>query len=118
MPLRTGTGRPYSMLRPNTGRILSAVGGAVLIVALFLVWYDIDRSALEGTTTSRGWDAFPRLRIIVLVGAILTLLLAIPRQTRPVLIARTVLGVAMGALILRRIIDPPELSVPLHAQPG
>jgi len=106
------------MLRPNTGRILSAVGAAALIVALFLVWYDIDRSPLEGATSASGWDTFPRLRLIVLAGALLTLLLAIPRQTRAVLIARTALGIVVGALILRRIVDTPEYSAPLHPQPG
>jgi hypothetical protein len=106
------------MLNPNLGRVLSAVGACLLIVTLFVVWYDIDRTAAEGTTTSTGWEAFPRLRIIVLVGAILTFVTALPRQTRPVLIARTVLGLVVGALIMRRIIDAPDLSVPLHPQLG
>jgi hypothetical protein len=35
-----------------------------------------------------------------------------------VVLARTVLGVIVGALILRRIIDPPPLSSPMHAQAG
>jgi hypothetical protein len=106
------------MLNPNLGRVLSAVGACLLIVTLFVVWYDIDRTAAEGTTTATGWQAFPRLRIAVLLGAILTLATSIPRQTRPVLIARTVLGLGVGALIMRRIIDTPDLSVPLHPQLG
>jgi hypothetical protein len=106
------------MLNPNVGRVLSAVGACLLIVTLFVVWYDIGRTAAEGSTTGTGWETFPRLRIAVLLGAILTLITAIPRQTRPVLIARTVLGLAVGALIMRRIIDPPDLSAPLHPQLG
>jgi hypothetical protein len=106
------------MLNPNLGRVLSAVGACLLIVTLFVVWYDIDRTVVEGTTTATGWQAFPRLRIIVLVGAILTFLTALPRQTRPVLVARTLLGLAVGGLIMRRIIDTPDLSVPLHPQLG
>jgi hypothetical protein len=106
------------MLNPNLGRVLSAVGACLLIVTLFVVWYDIDRTAAEGTTTATGWQAFPRLRIIVLVGAVLTFLTALPRQTRPVLIARTLLGLGVGALIMRRILDTPDLSVPLHPQLG
>jgi hypothetical protein len=106
------------MLNPNLGRVLSAVGACLLIVTLFVVWYDIDRAAAEGTTTATAWQAFPRLRIIVLAGAILTLLTALPRQTRPVLVARTLLGLAVGGLIMRRIIDTPDLSVPLHPQLG
>jgi peptidoglycan/LPS O-acetylase OafA/YrhL len=106
------------MLTPNIGRVLSAVGAGLLILALFLIWYDIDRSAAEGTTTATGWESFPRLRIILLVGAVLTVASAIPRQARPVLIARTLLGLGLAALIARRIIDPPDLSAPLHAQLG
>ncbi len=34
------------------------------------------------------------------------------------LIARTVLGVVLAALILRRIIDPPDLSSPVLTQAG
>jgi hypothetical protein len=106
------------MLNPNLGRVLSAVGACLLIVTLFVVWYDIDRTAAEGTTTSTGWQAFPRLRIAVLVGAVLTFVTALPRQTRPVLIARTLLGLGLAMLITRRIVDAPDLSVPLHPQPG
>jgi hypothetical protein len=106
------------MLNPNLGRVLSAVGACLLIVTLFVVWYDIDRTAAEGTTTATGWQAFPRLRIIVLVGAVLTFLTALPRQTRPVLVARTLLGLVVGGLIMRRIIDMPDLSYPQHPQIG
>lgn len=106
------------MLNPNLGRVLSAAGACLLIVTLFVVWYDIDRTAAEGTTTATAWQAFPRLRIIVLVGAVLTFLSAVPRQTRPVLVARTLLGLALGGLIMRRIVDAPDLSVPLHPQLG
>jgi hypothetical protein len=55
------------MLKPITGRILSAVGAALLILTLFVVWYHVDRGTV--TTTSTGWDTFPRLRIIILAGA-------------------------------------------------
>jgi hypothetical protein len=106
------------MLNPNLGRVLSAVGACLLIVTLFIVWYDIDRSAAEGTTTATAWQAFPRLRIIILVGAVLTFLSALPRQTRPVLVARTLLGLALAALITRRIVDTPDISAPLHPQLG
>ncbi len=69
------------ILNPKIGRVLSAVGAALLIVSLFLVWYHVDRD--NGvTTTSTGWDTFPRLRIIILVGAILTLVTALVAQVR------------------------------------
>ncbi|MGH2947334.1 MAG: hypothetical protein ACRDPC_13960 [Solirubrobacteraceae bacterium] len=106
------------MLKPNTGRALSAVGAGLLIVTLFLVWYDIDRSAAEGTTTSTGWDTFPRLRFVVLVGAVATIVTALLRQSREVLAVRTLLGVGLALLIARRIVDPPDISAPVHAQLG
>jgi hypothetical protein len=105
------------MLTPITGRILSALGAALLIVALFLVWYHVDRDG-NVTTTSTGWDTFPRLRIIILVGALLTLATALVAQVRGVLIARTLLGLVLAALIMRRIIDPPDIADPVSAQFG
>jgi hypothetical protein len=105
------------MLKPITGRVLSAVGAALLILTLFLVWYHVDRDG-NVTTTSTGWETFPRLRIIILVGAVLTLATALVAQTRWVLIARTVLGLILAALIMRRIIDPPDIADPVSAQFG
>jgi hypothetical protein len=105
------------MLKPITGRILSAVGAALLILAIFLVWYHVDRDG-NVTTTSTGWETFPRLRIIILVGALLTLATAVVAQVRWVLIARTALGVVLAALIMRRIIDPPDIADPVSAQFG
>jgi hypothetical protein len=49
---------------------------------------------------------------------VLTLATTVVAQVRWVLVARTVLGVIVGALILRRIIDPPPLSSPMLAQPA
>ncbi len=105
------------MLNPMVGRILSAVGAALLIVALFLVWYHVDRES-GITTTSTGWDTFPRLRIIILVGAVLTLVTALVPQVRWVLLARTALGLVLAALIVRRIVDPPDIADPISSQIG
>ena len=105
------------MLNANVGRVLSAVGACLLIVTLFVVWYDIDRGTAEGTATASGWEAFARLRLAVLGGAILTLISALPRQTPPVLVARTLLGLGVGGLIMRRILDTPDW-VPHHPRIG
>jgi peptidoglycan/LPS O-acetylase OafA/YrhL len=104
------------MLKPNAGRALSALGAILLLVSLALVWYHVERPT--GTTSSTGWDTFPRLRFIVAGGAVLTLLTALPRQERWVLVARTLLGLAVAALILRRIVDPPSISSPVHPSLG
>jgi hypothetical protein len=104
-------------LNQATGRILSALGAGLLILALFLVWYHVDRGGTV-TTTSTGWETFPRLRIIVLGGALLTLATAFLAQVRWVLIARTALGLVLAALIMRRIVDPPDIADPVSAQFG
>jgi hypothetical protein len=106
------------MMKPNLGRALSAAGAILLLLSLTLVWYHIDRDAAQGTTTSTGWETFPRLRIILLAGGLLTLASALVPQRRWVLAARTALGVVLAALILRRIVDPPHLSAPVSAQLG
>jgi hypothetical protein len=104
------------MLKPNTGRVLSAGGALLLLVSLALIWYHVDRPT--GVQSWTGWRTFPRLRWIIAGAALLTLVSALLAQVRWVLIARTVLGVVVGLLILRRIVDPPPLSSPMHAQPG
>jgi hypothetical protein len=106
------------MLSPTIGRVLSAVGAVVVAVALVLTWYHIDRSALQGTTESTGWQTFTNLRWLILAGAAFVLVTALLRQTRPVLIARTVVGLVLAALILRRIVDPPDLGFPISSQIG
>ena len=98
------------MLSPRTGRILSAVGAALLVVALFVTWYHIDRTAAQGDPETTGWQTFERLRILILAGAAVLVATAVVKQTRPALIARTVVGLVLAALIVRRIIDPPALD--------
>jgi peptidoglycan/LPS O-acetylase OafA/YrhL len=104
------------VISQKTGRVLSAAGALTLAVGLFLTWYHIDRT--QGATETTGWQTFTRLRIVILAGAGLLLASALARQARPVLIARTLLGLALGALILRRIVEPPDLAAPVSAQLG
>jgi hypothetical protein len=98
------------------GRVLSAVGAVMLVAGLFLTWYHIERP--QGATETTGWQTFTRLRFAILGGAGLLLVSALVRQTRAVLVARTVLGVVLAALILRRIIQPPDLVADVSAQLG
>ena len=104
------------MLKPNAGRALSAVGAILLLISLALTWYHVERPG--GIEAATGFESFPRLRWIIVGGAVLVIVSALLRQTRPALIARAVLGVVVGALILRRIIDPPDLSSPVVPQVG
>jgi hypothetical protein len=104
------------MLKPNAGRALSAAGAILLLVSLALVWYHVERPT--GIESATGWESFPRLRWIIAAGAALVLATALVRQTKLVLLARAVLGVVVGVLIARRIIDPPDLSSPVVTQFG
>jgi hypothetical protein len=106
------------MISELMGRILSAVGAVVLVMALFLTWYHIDRTAAQGTVDPTGWQTFTRLRVVILGGAILLLLSALVRQVKPVLVGRTLLGLLLALLILRRIVDPPSLAFAVAAQAG
>ena len=103
------------LLKPNTGRVLSALGAIIVVVALFVTWYHIDRATNAHTT---GWQTFPNLRIALLVGALIVLGTAVVAQTRAVLIVRTVVGLLLAAAILRRIIFPPDLAQAVTTQAG
>jgi hypothetical protein len=106
------------MISELMGRILSAVGAVILVMALFLTWYHIDRTAAQGTVDPTGWQTFTRLRLVILAGAALLLASALVRQTRPVLVGRTLLGLVLALLILRRIVDPPSLAFAVSARGG
>jgi cytochrome bd-type quinol oxidase subunit 2 len=103
------------LLKPNVGRALSAIGGVIVVASLFMTWYHIDRAVNAHTT---GWQTFPNLRIAIIVGAIVVIGTALVVQTRAVLIVRTVVGLVLAILILRRIIFPPDLVQAVTAQIG
>jgi hypothetical protein len=105
------------MISQRMGRFLSAVGALLLIGGLFLTWYHVDRGGgfVENAT---GFETFTRLRLLILAGAVVLLLTAIVAQTQPVLIVRTLVGVVLGILILRRIVFPPDIADPVTSQFG
>src|SRR4051794_40906697 len=99
------------------GRLLSAVGALLLAGGLFLTWYHIHRAG-GLVQSATGFDTFPRLRALILAGAVVLLLTAVVRQTQPVLIVRTLVGFVLGVLILRRIVFPPDIADPVTSQLG
>jgi peptidoglycan/LPS O-acetylase OafA/YrhL len=105
------------LLKPNVGRALSAVGALIVVLALFMTWYHIVRpdGAVDDTT---GWQTFTNLRFVILAGGIITIATALVGQTRPVLVVRTVLGLILAVLILRRIIFPPDVVGEVTSQIG
>jgi hypothetical protein len=105
------------VISQRMGRLLSAVGALLLIGGLFLTWYHITRAGgFVGSAT--GFDTFPRLRLVIVAGAIVLLLSAIVDQTPAGLVVRTLIGIVLGVLILRRIAFPPELADPVRSQSG
>jgi hypothetical protein len=105
------------MISQRMGQFLSAVGAVLLAGGLFVTWYHIDRgSGLIQSST--GWQTFTRLRVLILLGAALLLVTAILPQTRPVLMLRTLIGLVLGVLILRRIAFPPDIADPVASQVG
>jgi hypothetical protein len=105
------------VISQRMGRLLSAVGALLLIGGLFLTWYHITRAGgfVENAT---GFDTFTRLRVVIILGAVVLLISAIVAQTQPVLIVRTLVGVVLGILILRRIVFPPDIADPVRSQFG
>lgn len=97
------------MMSPAVGRVLTAVGAAILAVAPFLFWYEIVRrgGAVDQTT---GWQTFFRLRWVILGGSVLVLVAALVPQRRPVVLGRALVGLVVGLLVLRRIVFPPDIE--------
>ncbi len=91
------------------GRWLVGIGAVLLVAGLFLTWYHVVRpnGFAEDTT---GWQTFTKLRFILLVGGIATLASVALVQTRAVTIGRTILGLVLAALVVRRIVSPPDLA--------
>jgi hypothetical protein len=98
------------MTRLRPGDWVAGLGGAVLLVSLFLPWYDV--KGVDRHLT--GWQAFSVIDVILAIAAILGLAVAVTgafRHTPAVPVAMAVLGVPVGALavllVLVRVLDPP-----------
>jgi hypothetical protein len=105
------------VITQRIGRLLSAVGALLLIGGLFVTWYHITRAGgfVESAT---GFDTFTRLRVVIILGAVVVLISAIVAQTEPVLVVRTLVGIVLGILILRRVVFPPDIADPVRSQAG
>jgi len=91
------------------GRVLTAIGAAILAVAPFLFWYEIvRRGGLVDQTT--GWQTFFRLRWAILGGSLLVLAATLVPQRKPVVLGRALVGAVVGLLVLRRIVFPPDIE--------
>jgi hypothetical protein len=98
------------MTRLRAGDWVAGLGGALLLVSLFLPWYDVARVERHLT----GWQAFSVIDVILAIAALIGLALtatAAVRRTPAVPVALGVIGAPVGALAallaLVRVLDPP-----------
>jgi hypothetical protein len=93
----------------GNGRFITAIGAAVLLVGMFLAWYEVVRS--NGyTVNTTGWQTFTHLRFVLLLGSVGCLVSVLLRQTRLVVLGRLAVGIVASVLVIRRIVSPPELK--------
>ena len=101
-------------LRPGDG--LAALGGLLVLVALFLPWYSVTlpSGAPAAGRDLTGWQAFSVIDILLALAALVGIGLAVAVATRrtPALpLAVAVIGIITGALavllVLVRILDQP-----------
>ncbi|HEV7919072.1 MAG TPA: hypothetical protein VGO97_05790 [Solirubrobacterales bacterium] len=108
----------------STGRLVSAVGGILLIVSLFLSWYGFDlgtNTQFNIDTSISGWDALGPGDLLLLVAGLIALApfvldatgLEIELPVEPSVLALGA-GVIATLEVLLRIIDKPgpDVSVP------
>jgi hypothetical protein len=109
---------------PGWGELVAGAGGALLLVATFLPWFALD-AAIElpgrsGGVTVRGegvnaWEAFAVIDLLLLATALAAIALAalavsgLRRGRIPLALAVIAAAVVSGALIVFRLLDPPDL---------
>ena len=112
--------------RPGPGELVAGAGGALLLVATFLPWFAVDIALRlphrSGGTTIRGegvnaWQAFAVLDVLLLITALAAIALLVLRAADvasarvPVALVTAVAGVVCAALVVFRLLDPPDLPV-------
>jgi hypothetical protein len=100
--------------RIRTGALIAAAGGALLILSLFLDWYEFKAPGGGGRSVSAsGWKALERTDIYLLVLAILALLAVVVlvadwvKDSNAAQLTVAVLGVFALFLVIYRGTSPP-----------
>jgi len=103
--------------RIDAGPVLAFIGGALVLISLFLSWYQ----APATTWTMDAWTAFETLDLVLAGVAIATLYLAWEQIAgRERLGAGWLLPLALLALVIvaSQILDPPPAALPPAALPN
>ena len=112
--------------RVSLGEMLAAVGGLVLLVCMFLPWFDGSLSRAGSPTVSEvatGWEGFGGVfDVLIVVLALVPVAIAVRRAGAealpPLPLEQGALVLGAGALLVvivaGRLIDPPDLlDVPI-----
>jgi hypothetical protein len=107
--------------RVSLGEMIAAAGGLVLLVCMFLPWFDGERTgrggALVAVPTTTGWEAFSGVFDVLIVAlAAVPIGIAVARANDSPLrlpLEQWAAGMAAGGLLLVvvvvRLIDPPDV---------
>jgi hypothetical protein len=94
--------RPPSDL--DIGRMVSAGGGVLLVVSLFLDWYDVGISA---------WTAFESWDVLLALAALAAIVDVVPAarvRRRLVVVPGTAVAIAALCLVVLQIVNPPPAA--------
>src|SRR5689334_17668457 len=97
------------------GSALTVVGAVLVLASLPMTWYHAERAFHSELT---GWGIFTNLRIWLLVGSLMAIASAFLPRGRGTVAVRALLGILIGAPVLRRIVSPPAAAVPLDNRIG
>jgi hypothetical protein len=106
--------------RLTTGDIVAGVGGVVLLISLWLPWYEasVSVAGFSASGSASGWESMGFIDILLFLIAIAVIALVAARATGqlPAEVPAAVVLVGLGALavllVLYRIIDIPAEDVP------
>ena len=85
----------------DAGALVSALGALVLLVSLFLDWYDIGLS---------GWDAFETWDVVLALGAAAVLVAVLPLRPLDVRVPVRFVGAVALALAVLQLLNPPPAA--------
>jgi hypothetical protein len=114
--------------RLRVGEWVLGAAGLLLLVSLFLPWYELKEDVIIGPVTrfeasASGWEAFSILDVLLALGAVAAVAVvvvtaahstpALPLAMQSLL---TLVGAALLLLVLFRVVNSPEVTFSAQAQ--